>query len=102
MYEPTKRKYLQLGDYKFDVTNCNDLAIEMLKISYQLSHGKPAAKRLAPGTYTKKIRGTTNFVENHSNEFFESMATEYPTFEVISTNTVALPDSICMYITYRI
>lgn len=102
MYEPTKRKYLQLGDYKFDVTNCNDLAIEMLKISYQLSHGKPAAKRLAPGTYTKKIRGTANFVENHSNEFFETMAAEYPTFEVISTNTVALPDSICMYITYRI
>ena len=50
----------------------------------------------------KKFRGTANFVENHSNAFFEEMSREHPTFQVVSTAAVELPDSICLFLTYHL
>lgn len=55
-----------------------------------------------PRFFMKKLRGTANYVENHSNEFFAAMAERHPTFRVVSTSAVSLPDSVCMYITYQI
>ena len=52
--------------------------------------------------FMKKFRGTANFVENHSNAFFEEMSREHPTFQVVSTAAVELPDSICLFLTYHL
>lgn len=52
--------------------------------------------------FMKKFRGTANYVENHTNAFFEEMAQEYPTFQVVSTAAVELPDSICLFLTYHL
>lgn len=52
--------------------------------------------------YMKKLRGTANYLENHSNEFFQTMARQHPSFQVVSTTAVSLPDSLCIYITYSL
>ena len=70
----------------------------------------PKPPQLAPKTparqpsrfFMKKFRGTANFVENHSNAFFEEMSREHPTFQVVSTAAVELPDSICLFLTYHL
>ena len=70
----------------------------------------PRPQPMAPKTparqpsrfFMKKFRGTANFVENHSNAFFEEMSREHPTFQVVSTAAVELPDSICLFLTYHL
>ena len=95
--------YMDIGGIIVDVDEKSERQLRGLITNYQLSTGTyNTNQNLRPGTYTTSIRGTVNYVTNAANRFYEMMGRDYPNFAVISTNTVTLPDSVCMYITYSV
>ena len=83
------------------------LRAEQPQAAPQPQAARPAAPRPpvqppASRFFMKKFRGTANYVENHTNEFFEEMSRRHPAFQVVSTTAVELPDSICLFLTYSI
>ena len=96
-------KFVQTGNNVFTADNLSERAIRAMEITKQLSSGTYNSDAgLKPGVYTKTIRGTVNYVTNTANKFYEVMGRDYAEFQVISTNMVSLPDSVCMTITYRV
>ena len=95
--------YMDIGGITVDVDEKTERQLRGLITNYQLSTGTYNMDQgLKHGTYTKSIRGTVNYVTDAANKFYELMGRDYPQFMVISTNTVTLPDSICMHITYKV
>lgn len=96
-------KLMRINGKLYNMQGFSDEAVESLvRSGADLRSREVRAPAIRKGCHTEAIRGTVNYVTNHSNDFFERMGTLYPTFEVVSASTVSLPDSVCMYIVYKV
>ena len=73
------RELIRIGNVVYDVSGFNSREMEMLRRAE-----------------------AADSVENASNEFFQEMEVLYPSFRVISTSAVALPDGVRLYIVYSV
>lgn len=66
-------------------------------------NNRPSAPVSAgPNIKVEMIDGRPSEVEIKIRKFYEAMCKSYPTFNVISTTSHAMPTGVCVYITYSI
>lgn len=57
---------------------------------------------MAPGVYTQTFTGHPDYVGSYVNQHHAAMNATYWNYVVLSTTAAAMPDAVCIYVTYQI